>query len=145
MVRLLGSNGFGRAESPEAFAVRAAVNLAFDWRRKQRRQKVESLNHREAVLDDKAAAGRDALALTEERDGLLIALDDLSPAQREVIVLYYLEQEPFDAIARQLKRSEHRVRGLCSKGLERLRGLMRPDDVRRSAVKPIAEVRDESR
>src|SRR3954469_12111610 len=43
-LRLRDSAGFRMADNPAAFAVRTAVNLAFDWRRKsQRRREVAAV------------------------------------------------------------------------------------------------------
>ena len=37
-IRLGGSNGFEGARDPAAYARRAAINLAFEWRRKHKNQ-----------------------------------------------------------------------------------------------------------
>src|SRR5262245_28189080 len=38
-VRLLVSDGFAHTDHPKGYAFRAAINLAFDWRRRRRRER----------------------------------------------------------------------------------------------------------
>jgi RNA polymerase sigma-70 factor (ECF subfamily) len=123
MLRLLRSSGFERSESAEGYAVRVAVNLAFDWRRQRQRRPIDS--------DETAAVGRDCPSVdglsrvleNEQLDAILTSLERLSAAQREVVVLHYLEEQSFDEIARRLNRTSHQVRALCHKGLQRLRAI----------------------
>ena len=123
MLRLLRSKGFGRAESAEGYAVRAAVNLAFDWQRRNRPSRLKRTDVAEIDLKDLAVDGLSRILKTEQWDGILISLEKLSPAQREVLVLHFLEEESFDQIAKRVNRTPHQVRALCHKGLKRLRGI----------------------
>jgi RNA polymerase sigma-70 factor (ECF subfamily) len=49
------------------------------------------------------------------------AFNQLSADQRKAVKLRYLEKLPFEAIAKELKKSEGNVRQLVSRGLRRLR------------------------
>lgn len=55
------------------------------------------------------------------------AIEGLLPAQREAIVLHYLEQWPLDEIARHLDRSPAAVAGLIKRGLSTLRAELRAE------------------
>jgi RNA polymerase sigma factor (sigma-70 family) len=146
MLRLLRSSGFARAESAEGYAIRAAVNLAFDWRRRRRRTAVENTNVADVELDDPLVDALSRIVQTEQRDAILTSLEKLSTAQREVVVLHYLEEESFDQIAQRVNRTPHQVRALCQKGLQRLRAIHGyPASKPLAKKRPIAdEVRHES-
>jgi RNA polymerase sigma factor (sigma-70 family) len=116
-LRLRSSAGFRNATDPAAFAVRAAVNLAFDWRRKRRRR------HEVGQVPD-VAASSDPLAKLVEReelDQVLIALTKLPERVRLCLVLRHLEQLDTNEVSRLLGRTPHQVRALCAKGVARLR------------------------
>jgi RNA polymerase sigma-70 factor (ECF subfamily) len=116
-LRLRESAGFRAADDPAAFAVRTAVNLAFDWRRRlQRRREV-------AAVPDVAAKSDPLTALVqrEELEQVLAALADLPDAVRLCLVLRHVEQLDTDAIAEQVDKTPHQVRALCAKGVARLR------------------------
>jgi RNA polymerase sigma-70 factor (ECF subfamily) len=55
------------------------------------------------------------------------AIEGLSPAQRDAVVLHYLEQCPLDEIARRLDRSPAAVAGLIKRGLSTLRAQFRAE------------------
>jgi RNA polymerase sigma-70 factor (ECF subfamily) len=52
------------------------------------------------------------------------ALARLPEAQREAVVLHYLQEQPLADVARQLGRSEAAVAGLLHRGLNKLRELL---------------------
>lgn len=52
------------------------------------------------------------------------ALAQLPSDQRHALELRYLQELPFEAIARELKKSEQNVRQLVSRGLKRLRRIL---------------------
>ena len=116
-LRVRSSSGFRNATEPAAFAVRAAVNLAFDWRRKVSRR-------REVGQVPDHAIRPDPLAEPVERevlDQVLIALTELSERVRLCLVPRRLEQLDANEAARLLGRTAHQVRALCAKGVARLR------------------------
>ena len=116
-LKLRSSTGFRDATDPTAFAVRTAVNLAFDWRRKQcRRREVAAVLEEVAVSDPLAK-----LVQRDELDAVLIALAELPDSVRLCLVLRHLEQIDTADIARQLGKTPHQVRALCAKGIARLR------------------------
>lgn len=141
MLRLLRSSGFAQAESAEGYAARAAVNLAFDWRRK-RRGKVISNDIAVAELGDNAVHALSRIEQSEQFERLLASLDKLSAAQRNIVVLHFLEEESFEQIGRRLNRTPHQVRALCYKGLQRLRLIHRDSTIAPSTE---SEILDEIR
>jgi RNA polymerase sigma-70 factor (ECF subfamily) len=117
-LKLRAAPGFLHADRPAAYACSAAVRLAFDWRRRQARRGVET------GLPDLPSAEPPALSdlvLREEVEQVLASLDDLPELARTCLVLRYLEEEPYDAIARTLGKTPHQVRALCHKALAALR------------------------
>src|SRR5688572_21711940 len=118
-LKLRASNGFARADDPAAFAVRTAVNLAFDWRRRQARR-------RDRVPLDGDAAGRPADPLAglierEEMEQVLAAIAELPEGARLAVTLRHLERHETDEAARLMGNTPHQVRALCAKGLALLR------------------------
>jgi RNA polymerase sigma-70 factor (ECF subfamily) len=120
-LKLRGTEGFAHAHNRKAYLFRTAVNLAFDWRRRQRPT--------EPLPDEPAAPAEsplDRLIDAEELEQVLDALQHLSELSRQVVVLRYLQHQEFAEIAEQLDKSEHQLRGLCSKALAQLRAILRP-------------------
>jgi RNA polymerase sigma-70 factor (ECF subfamily) len=121
-LKLTQRPGFGRAQDPVAYAFRAAINLAFDWRRA--RKKVPRM---EPASDDLVGRGgsppREA-ARREELQRVLDALVRLPGLNREIVVMRYLEQHSYETIAGQFGKTPHQVRALCHKALSRLRSLL---------------------
>ncbi len=120
-LKLQSGRGFAAANDPTAYVFRTAINLAFDWRRVQR--PTLSLRAEPAVA---AAAPLDRLIDAEELEQIIGAMGYLSELSRQVLVLRYLQHQDYAAIAAQLGKTEHQVRGLCSKALRQLRTFMRP-------------------
>jgi RNA polymerase sigma factor (sigma-70 family) len=119
-LKLRRSRGFTRATDRRAYAIRAAVHLAFDWRRTRRTT--------EALLSDPpgvAGSPLQRLIDAEELDRILDAMRRLSELSQQILVLHYVEHQDYAQIARHLGKTEHQVRGLCHKGLTKLRAICR--------------------
>jgi len=124
-LRLSQANGFRQADDPAAYARRAAVHLAFDWRRRQARDRTPGPISTEREADTPSPLS--CLIQHEEYERVLGSLDKLSELGRDVLLLRYLEQESYEAIARQLGKTPHQVRALCHKAIARLRMLLYED------------------
>lgn len=124
-LKLSQANGFRQADNPAAYARRAAVHLAFDWRRRQARDCLPGPSSKEREADGPLPADR--LIQREEYERVLASMDKLSELGRDVLLLRFLEQESFEAIARQLGKTPHQVRALCHKAIARLRSLLAED------------------
>jgi len=122
-VRLSGAHDQGGVDCWYAYARRTAINLAFDWRRRQGRRRSCSLEGLpERASDDGAPLGR--LIQSEEIEQVLAAIDRLSGVSREALVLRYIQQESYENIAEQLGKTVHQVRGLCFRAMTNLREML---------------------
>ena len=121
-IRLYQSRLFEKAKDPFAYAYRVAINLAFEW---QRRRKTEAQPLDEDCLPSKdepcALAG---IIRAEELEQLLQAISRLSSLAREVVVMHYIEQQPYEEIARRLRRKPQHLRSVSAKAMARLRKLL---------------------
>jgi RNA polymerase sigma-70 factor (ECF subfamily) len=118
-LKLRASNGFAKADDQVAFAVRTAVNLAFDWRRRQVRRRDSGL-----LNDDLGGRAPDPLAglvEREEMEQVLAAIAELPDATRLAITLRHLERHETEEVARLMGNTPHQARALCAKGLAMLR------------------------
>ena len=120
-LKLQRADGFARAANRRAYAFRAAVHLAFDWRRARR--PTQPLAAEPAVAADTPL---DRLIDAEELERVLDAVAQLPDLGRQVVVLHYLQQQEYATIARQLGKTDHQVRALCSKALAQLRTALQP-------------------
>jgi RNA polymerase sigma factor (sigma-70 family) len=119
-LKLRDANGFATADNPTAYAFRTAVHLAFDWRRARRPAAPLGLEP-----PDHSLSQLDGLVAAEEFDEVLDAIQALPGLCRHVVVMHFLEQQDYRAVADSLGKTEHQVRGLCAKGLNKLRAKCR--------------------
>ena len=121
-IRLSGSSGFDKARDPAAYAWRAAMNLAFEWRRKSRLkfQRLDEL----ALPASNECGPLASMVRAEELGEVLDAVERLRGLAREVIVMRYIEQESYEKIAGRLGKKPQHVRSVSSKALGRLRELL---------------------
>jgi len=122
-IKLINSRSFDKAGNPEAYARKAAINLAFDWRRSRKRNPLRLDQIREPASNDSSPLGK--LVQAEELDEILNAIGQLKKVPREAFVMRYIQQEPYDYIAEQLGKTSHHVRALCSRASNRLRNILR--------------------
>ncbi|MHC4519009.1 MAG: RNA polymerase sigma factor [Planctomycetota bacterium] len=119
-IRLNGAKDQGGIDCWYAYARRTAINLAFDWRRRQARRRSSSLTGLpERASDDRAPLGR--LVQSEEIEQVLAGIDRLSGVSREAFVMRYIQQDSYDEIAEQLGKTVHQVRALCFRAMSNLR------------------------
>ncbi len=131
---LARSDGMGRADDPLAYAFRAATNLAFAYRRRERRRPDAGGSIDGVPV---AAGGMSPLSTLIEREDLervLDAVGQLAEQDREIVILRYLERTDFAEIAARIQRTPHQTRALCHKAVVRLRKML-SDDVPAPAVK----------
>ncbi|MBM4102638.1 MAG: sigma-70 family RNA polymerase sigma factor [Planctomycetes bacterium] len=121
-LRLLNARGFEKAQDSYAYACRAAMNLAFEHRRKMK-IRFRSLGD-EDPPENKAPGPAEKMIQAEEAKQLLDILSEMKPLEREVLVLRFLEQESYERIAGRIGKKEPHIRSLCSKAIARLRALL---------------------
>ncbi len=119
-IRLFEIKHLENIENLQAYACRTAINLAFDRRRKQRSFAVIPDNQ----TDRRIPPVDLRLIQTEQLDQILNALEQLSGLTRECVVLRYIEQMDDDQIAERIQKNTQQVRGLCSKGIQRIRQIL---------------------
>jgi RNA polymerase sigma-70 factor (ECF subfamily) len=120
-LRLGKSEGFARAEDQGAYAFRAAINLAMEWRRKRRGDgaTVDLALAGEVETEEKSPLQR--MVAREQFEQLLNALSELSEGDQRLFVLRFFEERSYEEIARELETTAHRARGLCHAAVRRLR------------------------
>jgi len=130
-LKLRKADGLARASRPEQYVFRSAINIAFDWRsRKGREVNAAPLNGEEACSRPSSiehVMGR------EELDRVMLAVEQLPPTERELVVLRFLHGSSYEKLADQIGSTPHRVRALCSKAVLRLRKQLDPDYIMESS------------
>ena len=122
-LRLSNSRGFEKSNCRDAYARRAAINLAFDWRRKFR-QKDNGRDYFYEVVSSDSSSPLNKIIRTEELEQMLNAIEKLNKNRRQAIVMRYIQQQSYDDIAEQIGKTPHQVRALCSKAMNHLREIM---------------------
>lgn len=118
-IKLNHSRFAGNIVNLKAYARRAAINLAFDWRRSQKRAVPTMGLAAEPAANHGSPLSR--LIHDEELSETLNAIGRLNKSSREVLIMHYLQQESYDNIAEQLGKSSHHVRAVCSRAIRQLR------------------------
>lgn len=124
-IKLSNNNRLRKIRDWNAYAQRVAVNLAFDWRRRQKRACLSLENIPETASNDNSPLSK--LIHSEELQEMLDGISRLKKASRQAIVMRYIQQQPYDNIAEQMGKSPHHVRALCCKAINRLRDLLGSD------------------
>jgi RNA polymerase sigma-70 factor (ECF subfamily) len=140
-IKLHGAKDQGRIDCWYAYARRTAINLAFDWRRRQATRRACSLDAlSERASDDSAPLSR--LIESEELEQVLAAIDQLHGTSREVLVMRHIQQDSYEEIAEQLGRTVHQVRALSFKAMSALRDVLGCNHVP-AGQKEVQHVEDE--
>lgn len=120
-IKLSNSRALAGAANREAYARRMAINLAFDWRRSQRRAALRLEQVRREEPSDETPLAK--MIKTEELRDTLDAVSRLRKTYREALVMRYIQQQSYDDIAEQIGRTSQQVRAMCSRALSHLRKL----------------------
>lgn len=121
-IKLSHSRGPDKTTNWDAYARKAAINLAFDWRRSRKRAELRQEQVREPTTDGESPLGK--LVHAEELHEILNAIERLNKVSRQVLVMRYIEQKSYENIAGELGKSSHHVRTLCSRAMNRLRDIL---------------------
>ena len=121
-IRLWNSKAFDKAEDPLAYAYRAAINLAFEWRREQKTTCQLLEENCPATEDGSSALGK--MIQAEELEQVLNATSKLTDLARDIVVMRYIEQDSYEEIAQRLGKKPQYMRALCAKTMARLRKLL---------------------
>ena len=115
VIRLCQSRGLEKAKDPFAYAYRAAANLAFEWRRRQRVDTRRGLEKYDAPAAAPSPIG--AVIDSEELERVLDATARLRELARQVVVMHYIEQMSYEEIAHRLGKKPQHIRSVTSKAL----------------------------
>ncbi len=121
-IKLSHSKGLDKATNRRAYARKAAINLAFDWRRSHRRAALRLQRVRRQASNDDSPLTQ--MMHSEELRETLDALAQLKKASREALVMRYIQQESYDHIAEQMGKTSHQVRAMCSRAVQHLRRIV---------------------
>jgi RNA polymerase sigma factor (sigma-70 family) len=129
-IRLSQAEGAADARNLYAYAWKSAVNLAFEWRRRQRAA-MGPLDE-EAHIDESASPAIGRMIRAEQIERVLAATARLDEPGRSVIIMRYIEQQSYEQIALRLGKDPGYLRALCSKSLAQLRDTCREQEDRRT-------------
>ena len=121
-IRLWNSKTFDKADDPPAYAYRTAINLAFEWRRRQQTICQPLEDNCPAAQDNSSALGK--MIRDEELEQVLDATSRLSDLARDVVVMRYIEQESYEEIAERLGKKPQHLRSVCAKAMAQLREVL---------------------
>jgi len=121
-IRLSNSKAFDKAEDPFAYAYRAAMNLAFEWRRQQKTTCQPFQENCLAAENGPSALGK--MIQAEQLEQVLNATSKLTDLARDVVVMRYIEQKSYEEIAQRLGKKPQYMRSLCAKAMAQLRELL---------------------
>ena len=114
-IKLSNTNDLNDVKNLDAYARRAAINLAFDWRRSNKRNNLGLDRLQEPASNDNSPLAN--MVQTEQLQQVLDSIDKLNKTSREVLVMRYIEEQTTEDIAEQLNKTPHQVRALCSRAL----------------------------
>jgi RNA polymerase sigma-70 factor (ECF subfamily) len=121
-IRLWNSRTFSKADEPFAYAYRAAINLAFEWRRKQKAAFQISQENCPVPKDNPSVLGK--MIRAEELEEVLNATSKLTDLARDVVVMHYIEQDSYEEIGQRLGKKPQYMRALCAKAMAELREML---------------------
>jgi RNA polymerase sigma factor (sigma-70 family) len=126
-LRLWNSKAFGKAEDPFAYACRSAINLAFEWRRRQQIRCRPLEGNCPVAQDNSSALGK--MVQAEELEQVLDATSKLPDLARDVVVMHYIEQDSYEEIAERLGKKPQYMRSVCAKAMAQLREILTHEKV----------------
>jgi len=118
-IKLSNTNDLNDVKNLNAYARRAAINLAFDWRRSNKHNHSGLDQMQEPASNDNSPLTN--MVQTEQLEQVLDSIEKLNKTSREVLVMRYIEEQTTEDIAEQLNKTPHQVRALCSKALGNVR------------------------
>lgn len=124
-LRLWNSEAFDKARDPSTYAYRAAINLAFEWRRKQQTA-CQALEQNYRATDKSSALEK--MIQAEELQQVLNATSRLNNLARDVVVMHYIEQHSYEKIGEWLGKKPQHIRSVCAKAMAQLREFLKDNN-----------------
>jgi len=119
---LYKSNGYRRADNPRTYAYQTAIHLACKWRTSSNRNPQTKALVEEPTRN--APAPLNKLIQAEELEHVLAAIYELKEPYRYAMVMHWVQQQPYEAIADELGKTTHQVRALCHRAISQVRSLL---------------------
>jgi RNA polymerase sigma-70 factor, ECF subfamily len=115
----------------EAWLFAIARNLVLDWHRRKKPQSLDSLGGPDEdstfdVADEKSDSPLDQVLHAETSQGIQLSLEKVPAVYREVLVLRFQEEMQLDEIAGVTGAPISTVKSRLYRGLEALKGIVRP-------------------
>jgi RNA polymerase sigma factor (sigma-70 family) len=120
VVKLAQARGFAAAARPYAYARASAVNLAFSWIRRHRREL--AIEGYDPPAGEPPAWSK--MVQAEEIQQMLRRMSDLGERDRLILTMRHFDEASYDEIGQALGCTVHQARGLCHKAVGRLRAAM---------------------
>ena len=121
-IKLSNTNDLNNVKNLNAYARRAAINLAFDWRRSSKHNHLGLDLLQEQTSNDNSPLTN--MVQAEQLEQVLDSIEKLNKTSREVLVMRYIEEQTTEYIAGQLNKTPHQVRALCSRALGDVRDIL---------------------
>jgi RNA polymerase sigma factor (sigma-70 family) len=121
-LRLLDSKAFDEAQDSTAYAYRATINLAFEWRRRQQTVR-RPLEQNCQAADEPSALAK--IIQAEQLEQVLNATSRLNDLARDVVVMRYIEQDSYEEIGKRLGKKPQHVRSVCAKAVGQLKEFLK--------------------
>jgi RNA polymerase sigma factor (sigma-70 family) len=121
-LRLLDSKAFDGAQDTTAYAYRATINLAFEWRRRQQTA-LRPLERNCRAVDESSALAK--IIQAEQLEQVLNATSRLNDLARDVVVMRYIEQDSYEEIGERLGKKPQHVRSVCAKAVGQLKEFLK--------------------
>lgn len=121
-LKLRMARNIDRVVNPNGYVLRAAIDLAFDWRKQRSgRPKLDETNPQPSGEQSPSAE----LIRRQELEYMLDGIAKLKGQKREIFVLRHIQEKSNDEIAEQLAMTSHHVRSLCYKAMMKLQKILR--------------------
>ena len=106
-------------KNPSGFLYKTVRNLLVDYYRSKKKKPI-NLDEMDFV-EDEGLNIEDAIYKNDELNKVKVALTSLNDSYRQVISLYYIEQESISDVAKSLGKSEAATRVLLHRGIKKLK------------------------
>ena len=109
-------------ENPAAYARRTAINLAFDWRRKNRATvNIDNISEPHSTVKSPL----DKLIGDEHLNCVLDSIEKLSTEARQILVMRSIEQLSYEEIAEQTSKTAHHIRSILHRARTKLKDIVK--------------------
>ncbi len=125
-IKLIKSDGFMKADRAYGYALRVAVNLAFDHLRKNKRQCLELMDQQ---TPSNVRSASESLEIRSDIDRVLEATSKLDTSARDIIVMRYIEEKSYEQISLEMGKKQNHLRSMCSKAIVKLRDILGNSDL----------------